>query len=66
MVDGTTTRPEAFLDAEDTARIGEAANIFEAVASLGTNGTLISGLSSVAGDTNATVNVYVESIATED
>ena len=65
-VDGTPSRPEAFLNAEDTARIGEAANIFASLASLGTNGTLSSGLSQTIGDTNAQINIYVESIATPD
>lgn len=65
-VDGTPSRPEAFLNADDTARIGEAANIFASLAALGSNGTLLSGLSQTIGDTNSQVNIYVESIATPE
>lgn len=65
-VDGTTNRPEAFLSAEDTARVGEAADIFRQVARLGTNGTLNSALSNVSSETNSTVNIFVDSIATEE
>lgn len=64
-VDGTPARPEAFLNADDTARIGEAANILASLASLGSNGTLSAGISSVIGDTNSQINIYVNSIATE-
>lgn len=65
-VDGTTNKPEAFLSAEDTARVGEAADIFRQVARLGTNGTLNSALSNVSSETNSTVNIFVDSIATEE
>lgn len=65
-VDGTPTRPEAFLNADDTARIGEAADIFASIASLGANGSLISGLSQSIGDTNVQLNIHVDSIATPE
>lgn len=63
-VDGSSTKPEAFLSAEDTARIGEAANIFKEIAALGNNGTLSSGLSST-NNNNVELHIHVDSIATE-
>lgn len=63
-VDGSSARPEAFLNAEDTARIGEAANIFKEIAALGNNGTLSSALSSTSNN-NIELHIHVDSIATE-
>ena len=65
-VDGTPNKPEAFLNAEDTARIGEAASIFRDIAQLGSNSSLGSALSNISSESNATVNIFVDSIATEE
>lgn len=64
-VDGSPSRPESFLSAEDTARIGEAANILAAFAGLGNGHTLASGFGTVVGDTNVELHIHVDSIATE-
>lgn len=64
-VDGTPQKPEAFLSAEDTVRIGEAATILRDIASFN-KGTLSQAISTKVGDTNIEMHFHVDSIATEE
>ena len=73
-VDGTKSKPEAFLSAEDTKRIGDAANILRDIfmpwsarndmqswMAMNAN-SFVNSL----GDSNIEININVDSIATED
>ena len=65
-VDGSKSRPEAFLSAEDTARIGEAANLLSQIAHYSSRGTLTSAVTNSVGDTNVELHFHVDSIATNE
>lgn len=61
-VDGTPTKPEAFLNAEDTQRIGEAAKILAQIPSL--NGAS-ENVSTNIGDTTIEIHINVENIESD-
>lgn len=61
-VDGTPTKPEAFLNAQDTQRIGEAAKILAQIPSL--NGAS-ENISTNIGDTTIEIHINVESIESD-
>lgn len=61
-VDGTPTKPEAFLNAQDTQRIGEAAKILAQIPSL--NGAS-ENVSTNIGDTTIEIHINVESIESD-
>jgi hypothetical protein len=61
-VDGTPTKPEAFLNAQDTQRIGEAAKILAQVPAL--NGAS-ENVSTNIGDTTIEIHINVESIESD-
>ena len=74
-VDGTPTKPEAFLNAQDTQRIGEAAKILEQIANFNKLQNQISNvnnlqnslssMSSNIGDTTIEIHINVESIESD-
>lgn len=64
-VDGTPTRPEAFLSAEDTARIGAAAQLLSNIPALNSSSITDNSYSSNIGDTTIEVHINVESISSE-
>lgn len=61
-VDGTPTKPEAFLNAQDTQRIGEAAKILAQIPAL--NGAS-ENVSTNIGDTAIEIHINVESIESD-
>lgn len=61
-VDGTPTKPEAFLNAQDTQRIGEAAKILAQIPVL--NGAS-ENVSTNIGDTTIEIHINVESIESD-
>lgn len=61
-VDGTPSRPEAFLDAEDTERFMTAAELF-AMSPLLNSSSAQNAVSSSVGDTSIEININVESIS---
>lgn len=61
-VDGTPTRPEAFLNAQDTQRIGEAAKILAQIPAL--NGAS-ENVSTNIGDTTIEIHINVENIESD-
>lgn len=61
-VDGTPTKPEAFLNAQDTQRIGEAAKILAQIPAL--NGAS-ENVSTNIGDTTIEIHINVESIESD-
>lgn len=61
-VDGTPTKPEAFLNAQDTQRIGEAAKILAQIPSL--NGAS-ENVSTNIGDTTIEIHINVENIESD-
>lgn len=62
-VDGTPSRPEAFLSAEDTERIGNAAKLLANIPLLNTNtGT---PMSSNVGDTSIEIHINVDSLGSD-
>lgn len=61
-VDGTPSKPESFLSAEDTERIGNAARLIANIPLL--NGTNITN-SSTAGDNLIEVHINIENISSE-
>lgn len=61
-VDGTPTKPEAFLNAQDTQRIGEAAKILAQIPAL--NGAS-ENVSTNIGDTAIEIHINVESIKSD-
>ena len=62
-VDGTKKRPESFLDAEDTYRIGKAADILR---DLALNTPSLSTVVPTTAESNIQITINVDSIATED
>ena len=62
QVDGTPSRPEAFLDAEDTERFMTAAELF-AMSPLLNSSSAQNAVSSSVGDTSIEININVESIS---
>ena len=61
-VDGTPTKPEAFLNAQDTQRIGEAAKILAQIPAL--NGAS-ENVSTNIGDTTIEIHINVENIESD-
>lgn len=64
-VDGTTTKPEAFLSAEDTKRIGEAAKLLSNLPILNSTSNASTQLSTNVGDTSIEIHINVESISSD-
>lgn len=62
-VDGTPEKPEAFLNAEDTERIGNAAKLLSDIPSL--NRSNISTTNTTYGDTKVEVNLYIGNISSD-
>jgi hypothetical protein len=62
-VDGTPKRPEAFLNAEDTERIGRAAQLFSESPILNSSAASENAVSASIGDTTIEININVENIA---
>lgn len=62
-VDGTDAKPEAFLNAEDTERIGNAAKLLSNIPSL--NRSNISTTNTTYGDTKVEVNLYIGNISSD-
>ena len=62
-VDGTPKRPEAFLNAEDTERIGHAAQLFAESPILNSSAASENAVSASIGDTTIEININVENIA---
>ena len=56
---------QALLNTKDMASLGETSSLFSSLSTINPN-QLASGLSQSIGDTTNSVNIYVESIATED
>lgn len=65
-VDGTKRKPESFLSAEDTIRIGQAASILRDLVSYRQSGLTPSSFIPNSGDTTIQLTINVDSIATED
>lgn len=64
-VDGTQNKPEAFLNAEDTKRIGQAAELLANLPIFNSTSNANNAVSTTYGDTNVSVNITVESIAND-
>lgn len=64
-VDGTPTKPEAFLNAEDTERIGNAAKILADIPLLNSTSLSENAISSNIGDTSIEIHINVESISSD-
>lgn len=64
-VDGTQNKPEAFLNAEDTKRIGQAAELLANLPIFNNISNANNAVSATYGDTNVSVNITVESIAND-
>lgn len=64
-VDGTPTKPEAFLSAEDTTRIGAAAQLLSNIPALNSSSITDNSYTSNIGDTNIEVHINVENVSTE-
>lgn len=64
-VDGTQNKPEAFLNAEDTKRIGQAAELLANLPIFNNTSDANNAVSATYGDTNVSVNITVESIAND-
>lgn len=62
-VDGSPQRPEAFLSAEDTERIGNAAKLLADIPSL--NQSNISTTNASYGDTNVEINLNIDHISSD-
>lgn len=63
-VDGTPSRPEAFLSSEDTARIGAAAELLSNIPALNSS-SIDNSYSSNIGDTTIEVHINVENVSSE-
>lgn len=61
-VDGTPTKPEAFLSAEDTARIGEAARLLAQLPIFNSTSNAKNATSTNIGDTSIEIHINVEKI----
>ena len=64
-VDGTPTKPEAFLNSEDTERIGNAAKILADIPLLNSTSLSENAISSNIGDTTIEIHINVESIESD-
>lgn len=64
-VDGTKTAPEAFLNPEDTRRIGEAARILSDLPIFNSAGDTINTVSNTTGDISIEVNINVDKLSSE-
>ena len=64
-VDGTKRRPEAFLNSEDTMRIGQAASILRDLVSYSRATFSNATLSPNIRESNTEIHIHVDSIATE-
>lgn len=64
-VDGTTTEPEAFLSADDTKRIGEAAKLLSNLPILNSTSSASTPLSTNIGDTSIEIHINVDSISSD-
>lgn len=64
-VDGTPSKPEAFLNSEDTARIGAAAKLLSQIPLFKGRNITDNSISSSIGDTTIEVHINVENISSE-
>jgi hypothetical protein len=64
-VDGTKTKPEAFLSASDTQRIGEAAELLANIPILNSTSTSATSLATNVGDTTIEVHINIEEISSD-
>ena len=64
-VDGTKSAPEAFLNPEDTRRIGEAARILSDLPIFNSVGDTINTVSNTTGDISIEVNINVDKLSSE-
>ena len=65
-VDGTKSRPEAFLNADDTKRIGEAAKLLSDLPLLDNPRTQTNEISNTnVGDTTFEIHINVENISSD-
>lgn len=64
-VDGTPNKPEAFLSAEDTARIGAAAQLLSNLPILNSSSIADNSYSSNVGDTTIEVHINIENVSSE-
>lgn len=64
-VDGTPAKPEAFLSADDTRRIGEAAQLLADLPILNNTNSINDVNSQIVGDTNIEVHINVDSISSD-
>lgn len=65
MVHGSKDKPESFLSAEDTIRLGEAANVLRDLV-LSNHSYSASTLTPSIRDSNVEIHIHVDSIATEE
>lgn len=64
-VDGTPMKPEAFLNAEDTKRIGEAAKILADIPIFNSTSNAQNAVSTNIGDTSIEIHINVENISSD-
>ena len=63
-VDGSQNRPEAFLSAEDTERIGNAAKLLSNIPLLNPTSNISNSNNSI-GDTNIEINLNIDNISSD-
>lgn len=64
-VDGTPNKPEAFLNSEDTKRIGEAAKILADIPIFNSTSNAQNAVSTNIGDTSIEIHINVENISSD-
>lgn len=64
-VDGTPSKPEAFLNSDDTKRIGEAAKLLSNLPILNSTSSASTQLSTNIGDTSIEIHINVDSISSD-
>lgn len=64
-VDGTKKKPESFLNADDTKRIGEAARILSDIPILNSTSSAQNAVSTNIGDTTIEVHINVENVSSD-
>lgn len=64
-VDGTSSKPEAFLNSDDTKRIGEAAKLLSNLPILNSTSSTSTPLSTNIGDTSIEIHINVDSISSD-
>ena len=64
-VDGTPSKPEAFLSAQDTERIGNAAKLLADLPILNSTSNANNAVSSNIGDTSIEIHINVENLASD-